>query len=91
MFEIEFESTFKKDYKKAKKNKRNLDLLEEVLLLLRKKGSLPSSYKPHKLKGNYKGFWECHIQPDWLLIWKLDSKNKIIYLSRTGKHSDLFT
>lgn len=90
MFEIAFESTFKKDFKKAKKKKRNLDLLEEVLKTLREQGKLPPKFKPHKLKGNYKGYWECHIQPDWLLIWKKDNNTKTIYLSRTGTHSELF-
>ncbi|MFN4764653.1 type II toxin-antitoxin system YafQ family toxin [Gillisia sp. Q332] len=46
--------------------------------------------KSHKLSGNYKGRWECHIKPDWLLIWKQDDTKKEIYLERTGTHSDLF-
>ncbi len=47
-------------------------------------------YKTHKLQGNYFEFLECHIQPNWLLIWEQDDNNKIIYLTRTGTHSDLF-
>ncbi|WP_317164321.1 type II toxin-antitoxin system YafQ family toxin [Sphingobacterium sp. SGG-5] len=70
MYEIVFESKFKKDYKLAKKRGLDISLLEEILLLLREKGKLPAKYKPHVLKGNFKGYWECHIQPDWLLIWK---------------------
>lgn len=90
MYEIVFEGKFKKDYKLAKKRGLDISLLEEVLLLLREKGKLPSKYKPHVLKGNFKGYWECHIQPDWLLIWKQDEDIKLVSLVRTGTHSDLF-
>jgi mRNA interferase YafQ len=51
---------------------------------------LPAMYKPHVLSGDYSKHWECHIKPDWLLIWKQDEENKEIYLIRTGTHSDLF-
>lgn len=90
MYDISFETRFKKDYKLAKKRGLDISLLEEVLKSLREKGKLPSAYKPHILKGNYKGYWECHIQPDWLLIWKQDDEIKLVSLSRTGTHSDLF-
>jgi mRNA interferase YafQ len=90
MFEIEFKNSFKKDFKLAIKRGLDENKLEEILLLLRKEGKLPSKYKPHVLKGNYKGFWECHIQPDWLLIWGQNDKIKLITLIRTGSHSDLF-
>lgn len=77
MYEIDFKNSFKKDFKLALKRGLNENKLEEVLLILRKDGKLPAKYKPHQLKGNYKGFWECHIQPDWLLtsvrLLKLDS------------------
>jgi len=59
-------------------------------LLLEKQGKLPAKYKPHVLKGNFKNYWECHIQPDWLLIWKQDEPIKLITLTSTGTHSDLF-
>ena len=90
MFNIIFQNKFKKDYKLAIKRGLNINQLERVLFLLRENGKLPSKYKPHILKGNFENYWECHIQPDWLLIWKLDSKNNIITLTRTGTHSDLF-
>jgi len=89
-FSIEFSSQFKKDAKTCKKRSYDIFLLEEVLILLRETGKLPAKYKPHTLSGNYKGYWECHIKPDWLLIWLQDNKEKIIYLERTGTHSDLF-
>jgi mRNA interferase YafQ len=90
MFEIEFKNSFKKDFKLAIKRGLDENKLEEILLLLRNEGKLPSKYKPHILKGNYKGFWECHIQPDWLLIWDQNDRIKLITLIRTGSHADLF-
>jgi mRNA interferase YafQ len=68
----------------------NKELLLKVVKLLVEKGELPSKNKTHKLIGNYKGFYECHIQADWLLIWKQDDIIKLISLQRTGTHSDLF-
>ncbi|MBW6482071.1 MAG: type II toxin-antitoxin system YafQ family toxin [Vicingaceae bacterium] len=65
-------------------------LIDEVILLLEKQGKLPAKYNPHVLKGNFKNYWECHIQPDWLLIWKQDEPIKLITLTSTGTHSDLF-
>ena len=67
-----------------------MHLLDEVITLLVEKGSLPQKNKPHKLTGNFKGFWECHIQPDWLLVWEQDDSIKLIALIRTGTHSVLF-
>lgn len=90
MYEIFFENKFKKDFKLAKKRGLNIALLEEALIILRKEGKLPIKYKPHLLKGNFKGYWECHIQPDWLMIWKQDDVIKLITLTRTGTHADLF-
>jgi len=85
-----FSGQFKKDAKACKKRNFDISLLEIVLIDLRDKAVLSQEYKPHKLSGNYKGRWECHIKPDWLLIWKQDDNEKIIYLERTGTHSDLF-
>lgn len=81
MYAILFENRFKKDYKLAEKRGLKIELLEEVLLTLRENGSLPSKFKPQILKGNYKGYWECHIQSDWLLIWKQDDANKLVTLT----------
>lgn len=89
-YEVEFSGQFKKDIKRCKKRNFDIPLLETVLKILRRKGNLPSKYKSHKLSGNYKDFWECHIKPDWLLIWNQDNVQKVIKLDRTGTHSDLF-
>jgi mRNA interferase YafQ len=89
-YSIEFSGQFKKDTKLCKKRNYDISLLEEVLKKLREKGELPIIYKPHKLSGSYSNFWECHIKPDWLLIWKQNEDKKEIFLDRTGTHSDLF-
>ncbi|WP_170147856.1 type II toxin-antitoxin system YafQ family toxin [Marinoscillum furvescens] len=59
-------------------------------MTLRETGTLPPKFKPHKLKGQYAGFWEYHIQPDWLLIWDQNDGVRLTSLIRTGSHSDLF-
>ena len=58
--------------------------------LLRQTGSLPAKYKPHKLSGKYKGCWEYHIQPDWLLVWQQNDKELILLFTNPETHSDLF-
>lgn len=90
MYSIAYSSTFKKDIRRCKKRHYDLNLLKKVLTQLVEEGKLQAKYKPHKLSGNYKGFWECHIKPDWLLIWQQDDEEKVIRLDRTGTHSDLF-
>lgn len=89
-YKIEYTGKIKKDIKLAQKRGLDLELFKEVVILLEKNGKLPTKYKPHILKGNFKGYWECHIQPDWLLIWKQDEEIKLVSLTRTGTHSDLF-
>lgn len=63
---------------------------EEMVSILRETGSLPATYRPHKLSGNYKDCWECHIQPDWLLIWEQNDRELTLLFIDTGSHSDLF-
>ena len=79
---------FSKDVKQAKKRNQNLEFLQKVIKMLQSGDTLPQECKLHPLKCKYSGYMECHIEPDWLLIWKADSKN--VYLTRTGTHSDLF-
>ena len=90
MLTIKYETGFKKDYKRIVKRGYNVSLLEEVIDQLANKIPLPKKYKDHGLSGNYDGFRECHITPDWLLIYKIDDSELILYLTRTGSHSDLF-
>ncbi|AUS04399.1 type II toxin-antitoxin system YafQ family toxin [Pseudotamlana carrageenivorans] len=90
MYKLSTTNRFDKDLKRCLKRGYDLKQLKVVLLLLEKKGSLPKKYKPHKLKGNYAGCWECHIKPDWLLVWKQDDNKLTLLLTNTGTHSDLF-
>ena len=90
MYQIEMSSRFKKDYKLAKKRGYNMELLKDVVNLLARGEQLPEKYLDHPLSGDYRGTRECHIAPDWLLIYKKDNKELILYLMRTGTHSDLF-
>ena len=90
MYKIRTSNKFEKDFVRCAKRNFKLESLGKVLELLERTGNLPRNYKPHSLSGNYSGYWECHIKPDWLLIWKLDDTDKIIELVRTGTHADLF-
>ena len=90
MYEIEFSNSFKKDYKLMKKRGYNLPKLHELFQQLIEKGTVDAQYLPHKLVGNYAGYWECHIQGDWLLVWEMDKDLKIVRLIATGTHLDLF-
>lgn len=65
-------------------------LLEETIQLLSETGKLPPEYKPHKLSGKHTGCWECHIKPDWLLIWQQNDTVLTLLFLNTGTHSDLF-
>lgn len=90
MYSIFYSNSFKKDTKGCKKRNCDFGLLRTALTELVENGKLQAKYRPHKLSGDYKGFWECHIKPDWLLIWNQDDTQKVIKLDRTGTHSDLF-
>lgn len=81
---------FRKDMKRIKKRGYDLRLLTEVLDLLATGSVLPEKYKDHALSGNYQGHRECHISPDWLLIYRVEARMLVLVLSRTGTHSDLF-
>lgn len=88
--QIIFTTQFKKDYKMAIKRKLPIEELDNVINLLSLDTPLPEKYKDHDLSGNWNGFKECHIQPNWLLIYKISGNNLILTLARTGTHSDLF-
>ncbi len=89
-YEIERTPTFKKDFKLAQKQGLDLNKLKEIITLLANGEPLPPKNKDHQLKGNYKGHRECHIEPDWLLIYKIQDDMLILTLVRTGSHSKLF-
>ncbi|MCI8765277.1 MAG: type II toxin-antitoxin system YafQ family toxin [Lachnospiraceae bacterium] len=90
MLDIRYSTKFKKDYKTIMKRGYNPKLLETVLNLLCTKQALPPKYRDHPLSGNYEGHRECHITPDWLLIYKIEQNILTLTLTRTGTHSDLF-
>ena len=90
MLKIRYSSKFKKDYKLVLKRGYDTKLLEEVLEILVKEDPLPQKYLDHPLVGNYAGHRECHITPDWLLIYKIEKGILTLSLTRTGTHSDLF-
>ena len=90
MLKIRYASRFKKDYKTIVKREYDIRLLEEVLGILCSEQLLPPKYLDHALSGDYKGHRECHITPDWLLIYKIETNIVTLSLTRTGTHSDLF-
>ncbi len=85
---IKVTKAFKKDFKRIQKQNKNIQLIKDIILNLECGKEIPTKYSPHKLKGNWKNHFECHIETDWLMIWKEDED--IIYLIRTGSHAELF-
>ena len=81
---------FQKDLKTIQKRGYNIALITEVIKIIASGEKLPERYRDHKLSGNYSNFRECHITPDWLMIYELMEEDLILYLTRTGTHSDLF-
>lgn len=91
MLEIVLSNRFKKDLKIAAKRKLNLNLLDEIVDKLASGETLPDKNRDHALSGDYAGFRECHIQPDWLLVYRVENEELLLFLFRTGTHSDLFS
>lgn len=90
MYTIIATNRFEKDVKRCIKRNLDIELLRKTMKLLEQTGTLPKEYKPHKLKGKYAGCWECHIQPDWLLVWQQNDDELLLLFTNTGTHSDLF-
>ncbi len=89
-YEIKFTNQFKKDLKLAKKQNNNLDKLFDVVSILADGGTLDTKYRDHELSGKYKGTRECHIEPDWLLVYEIRGEVLVLMLYRLGSHSELF-
>ena len=89
MLHIVITNQFKKDLKRVKKRGKNIDKLEIIINSLQAGNNLEIRYRNHQLTGNWSSCWECHIEPDWLLIYQINSTELI--LIRTGSHSDLFS
>jgi len=81
-------SQFKKDLKKAKRQGKDLNLLQTVVITLANQEPLEERFRDHELTGNWRGYRECHVNPDWLLIYKVDGQE--LKLARVGSHSELF-
>lgn len=89
MWSLEYSTQFKKDIKRYKHYSDRIVSLKKVLLQLVNTGKVDTTYKPHMLSGEYSNCMECHVQNDFLLVWR-DSDNQIIKLLRLGSHSELF-
>ena len=90
MYTVKATAKFQKDLKIIQKRGYDISLLTNIVKIISNGEPIPPKYKDHELKGNYKGLRELHITPDWLLIYEIDKETVILYLTRTGTHSDLF-
>ena len=88
--QAKFTTSFKRDLKRQKKRGNSRDKIEIIIELICTNGDAPAKYFPHNLSGNWKGYRECHIEPDWLLIYSIESDELAVFY-RTGTHSDLFS
>ena len=89
-YDVSWTGQFKKDYKLARKRNLNIELLDEIIRKLARGEELPKENRDHALSGSWLGYRECHIQSDWLLIYRVEEGVLILTLTRTGTHSDLF-
>ena len=89
-YDLQITSQFKKDLKLAKKQNKDLGKLFEVIDILANGETLDAKYKDHSLTGNYRGTRECHVEPDWLLIYEIRGDVLVLMLYRLGSHSELF-
>lgn len=90
MYTVKFTSAFKKNYKLMKKRGMDISLLDDVIEELRRGKELDGKYKDHVLKGEYADFHECHVKPDWLLIYLIENNILTLTLVNTDSHADLF-
>ncbi len=90
MLDIFFTAKFKKDFKRLQKQGKNMGLLASALEMLASGQSLPENMRDHSLSGDYRGHRECHLAPDWLLVYRVDKERLVLTATRTGSHSELF-
>ena len=90
MYKVKITNTFKRSYKLIKKRGLDISLLDKVIDDIRQGKELDIKYRNHELKGKFKGFYECHIQPDWLLIYLIENDILTLTLVDTGSHADIF-
>ena len=90
MYQIQFTNKMKKDVKRMKKRGKDISKLTSVLSVLASGADLPDSARDHQLSGNRAGFRECHIEPDWLPVYRIEEDTLILIATENGTHSDLF-
>lgn len=88
MLSVSYRNLFKKDVKKAEMRGKDMQKLLDVIETIRKRKPLDPKHRNHKLKGDYMGLWECHVEPDWLFVYEI--VDDVLWAHRTGTHSDLF-
>ena len=89
-YEVRFTNQYKKDLKLAKKQGKDIEKMYDVVEKLAKGETLEAKYRDHSLTGNLKGLRECHIEPDWLLVYEIIDDVLVLMLNRLGSHSELF-
>ena len=90
MYSVEYTNRFRKDLVRCQKQGKDIELIRSVITQLANEGKLPAKYRPHKLSGRYAGKWECHVQPDWLLVWEQYETQLRMVMTNTGSHSEIF-
>lgn len=90
MYTVRYTKRFQKDVNRCKKAGRNLENLWSVVEMLIENGTVPEEFNPHLLREDYAGCWECHIEDDWLLIWRQNDMHLSLLLTNTGTHTELF-
>jgi mRNA interferase YafQ len=89
LYEVKQTNQFKRDYKLAKKRGQDVGLLQDIVLMLANGEALPEKHRDHALTGDWTGFRECHITPDWLLVYKVENDILVLTLTRISSHNDL--
>ena len=90
MYSINYTHQFKKDMRKCVKRGLEVEEIKTAIRILSETGTLPAEYKPHQLKGDHKGQWECHIEPNWLMTWEQNDNELTLLFLQTGTHADIF-
>ena len=90
MYKLVYTHQFKRSLRRCVKRGLDVLLLKEVVEVLRKGETIPAKYRAHRLSGKYANCWECHIQPDWLLLWEINDCELLLILLDTGSHADIF-
>ena len=90
MYRVRYAASFQRDVERCKRKGLNLENLWSVVEILAEEGHVSDEHNPHQLTDEYAGFWECHIDGDWLLVWRQDDKQLTLLFTNTGTHQELF-